>query len=332
MCHISVHMATLVDIYNGLLTYDGKDIALVIDDENEPWFYAKQITAILGYDGKGSRKTVRDHVDVINRVKYESISRFTRFRYNVQDHAIFVNQSGLYELVLRSNKPKAIEFKRWIVSDVIPSIKQYGKYEVDKKTRTKLDNVNKKLSEYKKKVKVLENNQKKPAYPTGGYVYIVHPPGTPPDLLKPGRTNDLSKRLNTYNTSLPDNMRVVHKVKVDDPVAVEYCVKGLINHLVYRKNKEFYKIKKKTLVDVLNKCAKQIKKARKQKRQNILPIDPIESDESVDSDGGTKYYAILAVPREPTQHGGTSWVDQYKANKDKYLGMPIPDTITAVPP
>lgn len=118
----------------------------------------------------------------------------------------------------------------------------------NKETKTQLNAVNKKLNEYRKKVRVLENNQKKSKYPEGGYVYVVHPHGMPPNILKAGRTDNLNKRLNTYNTSLPDNMVVVHKVKVDDPVAVEHCVKSFVNHLVYRKNKEFFKVKRKTLI------------------------------------------------------------------------------------
>ncbi len=224
----------------------------------------------------------------------------------MQDHAIFINQSGLYELMLRSKKPKAIVFKRWIVGDVIPSIKKYGKYEATNETKAKLSTVNKKLSEYRKRIKVLENNQKKPQYPAGGYVYIVHPHGMPPNILKPGRTSDLNRRLNTYNTSLPDNMRVVHKVKVDDPVAVEHCVKSLVNHLVYRKNKEFFKVKKKTLVRVLDRCARSIKKARKLSRGKTNQRDilgSIDLNESIDSDDHNNYYAILAVPRESEQNG-----------------------------
>jgi hypothetical protein len=218
---------------------------------------------VLGYNDQSARAIVREYVDEFNKVTYETIKQFSKYHYNVQDHAIFINQSGLYELIFRSNKPKALEFKKWVVGDVIPSIKEYGRYEVDKKTKIKIDDVNRKLNEYKKRVKVLENNQRKPKYPMGGYVYILHPPGMPPNILKAGRTENLNKRLNVYNTSLPDNMRVVHKVKVDDPIAVEHCVKSFMNHLVYRKNKEFFKVNKKTLIKVVDQCAKTVKKARK---------------------------------------------------------------------
>ena len=69
-------MQTLVDLYDGLLVYDGKDIVILIDDENEPWFYAKQIMDILGYGDTSTRSTMREHVDDLNKIAYSSIKHF----------------------------------------------------------------------------------------------------------------------------------------------------------------------------------------------------------------------------------------------------------------
>lgn len=107
---------------------------------------------------------------------------------------------------------------------LFPSIKKYGRYEIDKESAKQIQQINQELDEYKKRVKVLEDNQKKPRYPEGGYVYIVQPPNAPPNMFKIGKTGNLNKRLNTHNSALPDNMRVVHKVKTNDPTAVEHCV------------------------------------------------------------------------------------------------------------
>jgi hypothetical protein len=60
-------------------------------------------------------------------------------------------------------------------------------------------------------------------------VYVLKPPTTTKgkyeNMYKIGKTDDLDKRLNTYNTGTPDNMIVVHKLKTNDPIAVELCVK-----------------------------------------------------------------------------------------------------------
>ena len=96
-------MTSLVDIYNGVLKYNDSDIVIVIDDNNEIWFYAKQVAKILGY--KSIYEIIKSHVDPINKVTYGSVKTYSKYLYNVQDHATFINQSGMYELVLRSKKP-----------------------------------------------------------------------------------------------------------------------------------------------------------------------------------------------------------------------------------
>jgi prophage antirepressor-like protein len=62
-----------VDVYNGLLKYKGRDIVIVIDNNNEAWFYAKQIAVVLGYNDQSARSIVREYVDEFNKVTYETI-------------------------------------------------------------------------------------------------------------------------------------------------------------------------------------------------------------------------------------------------------------------
>jgi anti-repressor protein len=47
--------------------------------------------------------------------------------HNIQDHAIFINEFGLYELIMKSRMDKAKEFQEWISSDVIPKIRKIWK-------------------------------------------------------------------------------------------------------------------------------------------------------------------------------------------------------------
>ena len=123
---------------------------------------------------------------------------------------------------------KAKDFQNWISSDVIPKIRKYGKYESSHKDNNNIRKLNLKLDKYKKRVKILANNQKKERYPKGGYVYVVQQPEyeITDEMFKTGKTKDLNKRLNTYNTTLPDKVIVRYKLKVKDPTAIEYCVKG----------------------------------------------------------------------------------------------------------
>lgn len=89
--------------------------------QNEPYFLGKDVAEILGYE-RGT-KAVRDHVDDedIDEIPIQdSIGR--------QRITPFINESGLYSLILSSKLPEAKKFKRWITSEVIPSIRKNGGY------------------------------------------------------------------------------------------------------------------------------------------------------------------------------------------------------------
>ncbi len=94
---------------------------------NKPYFVSKDIAQALGYENP--QKAVRDHVDLEDKVVGERnvtpsiIDNLGRVQY-----PIFINESGLYSLILSSKLPEAKKFKRWITSEVIPSIRKNGGY------------------------------------------------------------------------------------------------------------------------------------------------------------------------------------------------------------
>lgn len=92
--------------------------AVTIDDE--PWFVGKDVAAALGY--KEPTKAAREKVDPEDRgmSKIDTPS-------GTQDMTI-INESGLYSLVLSSKLPSAKQFKRWVTSEVLPSLRKTGGY------------------------------------------------------------------------------------------------------------------------------------------------------------------------------------------------------------
>lgn len=96
----------------------GKMRTVVID--GEPWFVGKDVAAALGY--KDTVNALKAHVDVDDKRGW----RFTTPSGN-QEMTI-INESGLYSLVLSSKLPGAKQFKRWVTSEVIPSIRKHGAY------------------------------------------------------------------------------------------------------------------------------------------------------------------------------------------------------------
>ena len=95
----------------------------VITKDGEPWFVGKDVAEILGY--KDTDYAIRAHVDEEDKL----IRGFTGSGQN--RNMICINESGLYSLILSSKLPQAKKFKKWVTSDVLPSIRKHGMYATD---------------------------------------------------------------------------------------------------------------------------------------------------------------------------------------------------------
>jgi prophage antirepressor-like protein len=98
-----------------------------IKQENDIWFRGKDIATILGYTN--TKKAIIDHVDIEDKMKLNDLihSETLCLTFN-EKQTIYINEFGLYSLVLGSKKKEAKQFKKWIISEVLPSIKQTDQY------------------------------------------------------------------------------------------------------------------------------------------------------------------------------------------------------------
>ena len=93
-----------------------------IDRDGEPWMVGVDVAKALGY--ATPRNAIASHVD--EEDKTSALIRGTGSNY--KSMAILINESGLYSLVLYSKLPTAKKFKRWVTSEVLPSIRKTGGY------------------------------------------------------------------------------------------------------------------------------------------------------------------------------------------------------------
>ena len=107
-----------------IFNFNNKEIR-TLAIEGEPYFVGKDVADILGYQN-GSRDINR-HVDEEDRHKAMI------FDGNQYKETITINESGLYSLILSSKLPKAKEFKHWVTSEVLPTIRKHGAYMTDAK-------------------------------------------------------------------------------------------------------------------------------------------------------------------------------------------------------
>ena len=89
---------------------------------NQIMFVGKDVATALGYSN--SRKALLDHVDDEDKTDGVTI----RDAIGRNQKAVFINESGLYSLILSSKLPQAKAFKRWVTSEVLPQIRKTGGY------------------------------------------------------------------------------------------------------------------------------------------------------------------------------------------------------------
>lgn len=105
----------------------------VVEIDNIPYFIGKEIAEKLGY--VNPNKAVQMHVDSEDK-KILNFKGFSQngnaiqglWKDNDFSNKILITESGFYSLILRSEHPKAKEFKHWVTSEVLPSIRKHGAY------------------------------------------------------------------------------------------------------------------------------------------------------------------------------------------------------------
>jgi hypothetical protein len=100
--------------------YDEKPIRVVTDEQGAPWFVAKDLAEILGH---------RDAATAVRSVEDDEKGTHLVRTPGGDQELTCVSEAGLYRLMLRSDKPEAKPFQKWVVAEVLPAIRRGGAYE-----------------------------------------------------------------------------------------------------------------------------------------------------------------------------------------------------------
>lgn len=99
--------------------FDGHDVRVVSID-GEPWFVLADLCKVLDLPQVSRVKARLDDALTQSNPIVDSFGR--------TQHATIVSEAGMYEVVIRSDKPEAAAFRRWITTEVLPSIRKRGGY------------------------------------------------------------------------------------------------------------------------------------------------------------------------------------------------------------
>ncbi len=142
--------------------FKGASLRALTDEAGEPWFVAKDACDILGMSNPSMAVTALDKDEVAQIDPKDYLGSENRSNQAVN----IVSEPGLYKLIMRSRKPEAKEFQRWVTHEVLPSIRKHGAYMTQQtldKALTSPDfliQLATKLKEEQEKVKELEPKAK----------------------------------------------------------------------------------------------------------------------------------------------------------------------------
>ena len=229
---------------------------------NEPYFNAKQVCNVLEY--ANYHESMKQHVDKKDIFYLKDIVVNYKSLYkNVQGHSKFLNEAGLYSIVLKSNKKIAREIFDWITHEVMPSIRKFGEYKTNSKIKHELDKLNALIEEKNNEISVLKHNLKKPKIREGKLVYILRTIENTVELnpneviqLKFGKSKKFKPRKSVYDTGNKNRVQILKSIKVSNPDNIERCVKIKMEEFAIMKNKEFYECSYNQIVNVIASCVK----------------------------------------------------------------------------
>jgi prophage antirepressor-like protein len=264
----------IIDIYQNIIDVNGNKILVLIDTNNKIWFSLRQIFKILEYKNirvEIQRIEINDKEILTLKKLLKNVNVKNHIEYNtyIQPQMKMVSESGLFMLLDKSQKPKALELKRVLYTNVLPSIRQTGKFSVNSEDKLKLKKLTKKLQliqkeqsmkrlTTKKYTKYINSSKK-------GFIYVLKvkllKAGIEKLCYKIGYASDLNKRLETYKTGHPD-IELVHQENVNvSKKQLEKCVLSL--NLMKRLSSKNEIICNSSLEDIINEiqdCKKLIEK------------------------------------------------------------------------
>jgi prophage antirepressor-like protein len=240
--------------------FDDQKVDVIIiktNDGVEPWFKAKDVAVILGY--LDPSKSIRDNIDIEDksslRVLLSTIGERKldpKFNLN-QLKTTYINESGLYSLILRSKLPAAKQFKKWITSELLPKIRKLGQEKylklIEEQNKLTLENSkliektleNSKLIEEKNEILASKNRELnrlhlihkellsfKKRTERNEIVYIVSTSNyARQGIFKIGRTKkEMKFRTSSHNIThiKGDRVEVIREFKVHDSVLTEKVI------------------------------------------------------------------------------------------------------------
>ena len=240
------------------ITFENNKIIVIIDNNNIIWFNAKQVCISLKY--KQAKKAIKNNIENDDKIQLKNIN--INFEMPQQPDSIYINESGLYTLLITSKTDKSKKFIKWLTTDILPSLRKSNIYSSDKNITKLLQKIN----ELENKNKILQNDLKLEKFPEGAIVYVIEEHDLHNEIYyRIGKTNNMNKRITIHNTHSLHNKKVVYYVEIKCPLQLETCIRSMLYKYRYKNNKDYFNCSLKIIIKAFTKCIESIKCVENQK-------------------------------------------------------------------
>lgn len=236
------------------IKFENDIIHVIIDKHDVIWFLANDVAKALGYID--TRDAIKVHVDADNKLQKQYIKYNGTFSGHPQ--TLYINEGGLYSLILSSKMPNAKRFNKWVTNEVLPSIRKYGHYKMKEDVNNELIDLRNKLAYVESQYKKAKHEMKKEKFPQGGVVYVIDYTDNEANTYSIGMTGDMAKRKQLYDTHSIYKRKIAHMVETNCPIRLESCVKAMLYDYRIKDRKNFYECKLATIKKAFTKCVESI--------------------------------------------------------------------------
>lgn len=232
------------DILQQVLKYDDNTIIIVFDSKGNPWFKLKDLLILFEYKSTVGQPSLLG-ISNVNKLEYKKLNakNFIKSNKNIKVNTNFINEAGLYELLNKSTKPIAVQFKFEIFNNIMPTLRKTGEYILSTDEKKSLININKqlqtKMNNYKTELEYYyDKYQFVPS--SGGYIYInevkLISNGNKIIGYKPGYCTDMLKRKFIYKSG-NFYYKLLSYIPVNiDKTKIENCYLNLFKEHKYKPN------------------------------------------------------------------------------------------------
>ena len=228
---------------------------------NDVWFRASSVANYLEYEIP--KKAISDHVCTDDKVSFRVISsKRGDCQAPIEElhpDTVFINKYGIFDLVTKSRMPLARQFRKWLVTEVLPSILDTGSYISPAITNTQLVELQEKIQQIENEKQQLQiqldmekqirlskinRNQIQNSIPLDELYILTSKQYAREYIFKIGRSGNTPKRLKSLNTSRvkEDDLYICHRAKCYDAHSAEIHIHALLNQYRLQENREFFVI------------------------------------------------------------------------------------------